>query len=124
MTKLTFLSVLLAAAIAVPVQAQTQVRRINWIELAPGVAMGVDLNSVKSPRTNVVQFDYWLVANNLITQVSQYGACDGSGLVAPYREKKWQGSTLISDQKRRDPVRAVAANSYDEDMLLTACNAR
>lgn len=122
MIKLTFLSVLLAAAIASPVQAQS--RNVDWVGITGDSAAGIDLNSIVQKEGNVVRYDYWMVVNQSITQVSQYGACDGSGYIVNFWIRKWEGSRLISDQKVNTPIREAVAGSFDDLFLTTACNAR
>ncbi len=117
MNKLILLATL--AVLFTPLQAQA--RKMEWRELVPGTALGVDLDSIQSPANNVVRYETWIIVENLITQTSQFGACDGSGSILAVWEKRWQGTRLLSDKKRTDPIRIARPNSYDEEMLLIAC---
>lgn len=122
MKNITFLLVGLVAAIAVPVQAQT--RNVDWIELAPGVALGVDLNSVKPIESRFVQYDSWWVVDKTVNQTTQVGACDGTDRIIAIWERQWRDSRLEYDRERTDGVRTARSNSHDEQMLQTACDHR
>jgi hypothetical protein len=122
MKNITFLLVTLAAAIAIPAQAQTQ--NVDWTELAPGVALGVDLSSIKPIESEFVLYDSWWVADKIVNQSTHVGACDGTNRVVVVWERQWRDRRLEYSKERGDNVRTVRIGSYDEGMLRTACDRR
>jgi hypothetical protein len=122
MKNITFLLAMLAIAAAIPAQAQTQ--NVDWTELVPGVALGVDLNSIKSIESEFVLYDSWWVVDKIVNQSTHVGVCDGTNRVVAVWERQWRDRRLEYSKERGDNVRTVQRGSYDEDMLRTACDRR
>jgi len=117
MLKSILLSGLLAMAITAP--AQSQARRMMWEELADGVAIGLDLNSVESRQNNIVRYEVWTVLDGTVTQFYQLGTCDGTNLIAGYGIRQWENNVLVLNQTKNAPIRT--AKSYDALFLESAC---